>query len=263
MTEFEQGAPQEAAAEKFKKMTREEVEARLARGENLENLDMKDLELAGLDFEGKSFRGSDIRGVCFYGEKQGEDGKTVEIPANLRRADFTDTTIGDFGPEAIFGRVEAEGATFGFSEDLISRRKRHAELKKSGERPGAADSGGLYNFNGGGGNFKKTRWANIDFGGGSGYEAIFPGANLSEGEIIGSDLAEINFSTTKIDNIKIKDPLSLRGLVITEQQTDTLANAIELSNEKERSEFAGEIKQKGLRRALEDYFGIVISEQKK
>lgn len=257
MNELERGTP-EAAAEKLKKLTREEVIARLERGEDLENLYIIDLDLSDLDFENQSFRGSDIRGVCFYGEKQGPDGKTLEVPANLRRADFTDATIGDFGPETIFVRVEAEGAIFGFTESLISRRKRHAEMKKSGERPGVADSGGLYGFNGGGGNFRKTKWNNIDFGGGSGCEAIFPGADLSEAEIIGSDLAGLDFSTTKIDGIKIKDPLSLRGLIITEQQVNTLAQAIELSNEKKRLEFAEEIKQKGPRGALEDYFKVKI-----
>jgi uncharacterized protein YjbI with pentapeptide repeats len=236
------------------------VEERLARGESLENLALTDLDLAGLDFEGKSFRGSDIRGVIFYGEKLGEGGKIIELITNLRRADFTDATIAGFGPETIFGRVEAEGAIFGFTEDLISRRNRHAELKKSGERSEAADSGGLYNFNGGGGNFKKTKWNNIDFAGGSGCEAIFPGADLSEAEIVGSDLAGIDFSTTKIDDIKIKYPLSLRGLLLTAKQADTLAQAVELSNERERQEFAEEIKQKGPRKALEDYFGVIVAE---
>ena len=258
MNESGQGAPQETAAEKLQKINREEVEAKLARGENLESLDMKDLDLAGLNSEGKSFRGSDIRGVIFYGEKRSEEGKIIELITNLRRADFMDTTIGDLGPETIFGRVEAEGAIFGFTESLISRRKRHATMNKSGERPEAADSGGLYNFNGGGGNFRKTKWNNIDFGGGSGYEAIFPGADLSEAEIVGSDLAGLDFSTTKIDGIKIKDPLSLQGLIITAEQVDTLVRAIELSDENERQKFAEEVKQKGPRKALENYFGIII-----
>lgn len=252
--------------EKPKKITREEVEARLARGENFENLDMKDLDLSGLDFEGKSFRGSDIRSVVFYGEKLGEDGKIIELVTNLRRADFIDATIADTGPETIFGRVEAEGATFGFTEDLTSRRLRHAAMKNSGERPEAADSGGLYNFNGGGGNFKKTRWNNIDFGGGSGYEALLNGADLSEAEIADCDLSGIDLSTTKIDGIKIKDPLSLRGLIITEQQVITLIEAIELSDKDEDKEFFGdedktffeEIEQKGPRKALEDYFKVII-----
>lgn len=259
MSEFGQDAP-EAVAEKLQKITREEVEARLAAGENLENLYMIDLDLSDIDFEGKSFRGSDIRGVYFYGEKQDENGKIIELITNLRRADFTDATIGDLGPEAIFARVEAEGAIFGFTESLTSRRKRHAKLKESGDRPEAADSGGLYGFNGGGGNFKKTKWNNIDFGGGSGYEALFPGADLGEAEIIGSDLSGLDFSTTKIGDIKIKDPLSLRGLVITEQQSDTLAGTIKLSDERARQEFAEEIRQKGPKKALEDYFGVTIAQ---
>jgi len=56
MNEFRQGTSPEAKIEKPKKITREEIETRLAHGENLENLDMKDLDLAGLDFEGRSFR---------------------------------------------------------------------------------------------------------------------------------------------------------------------------------------------------------------
>lgn len=259
MAEFEPNdAPPEKETKKLQKITREEVEARLARGEDLENFDLKDLELAGLNFEGKKFRGSDIRGAWFYGERQGEGGKTIELITNIRRADFTDTTIGDFGPETIFGRVEAEGAIFGFSEDLISRRKRHRIMNVSGERPDAADSGGLYNFNGGGGNFRKTRWSNIDFGGGSGYEALFPGADLSEAEIIGCDLSGIDFSTTKIDNIKIKDPLSLENFIITKQQVITLVEAIELSDKNEDQKFFEEIEQRGPEKALEDYFKVII-----
>ncbi|MBI5071849.1 hypothetical protein HZB93_03095 [Candidatus Falkowbacteria bacterium] len=258
MNEFGQDAAPKSEIEKLEKITREEVEARLARGENLENLYLVDLDLAGLDFEGKSFRGSDIRGVYFYGEKRDENGKIIELITNLRRSDFTDTTIADTGQDTIFGRVEAEGATFGFTEDLISRRNRHAAMNNSGERPDAADSGGLYGFNGGGGNFKKTKWDNIDFGGDSGSEALFPGADLSEGEIVGSDLSGLDLSTTKIDGIKIKDPLSLQGLIISEQQIDTLAKAIELSDEKERQKFAEEVKQKGSRKALEDYFKVII-----
>lgn len=79
---------------------------------------------------------------------------------------------------------------------------------------------------------------------------------------MGSDLAEMDFSTAKIDGIKIKDPLSLQGLVINEQQINALAEAIELTNEKERLEFSEEVKKNGPRKALEDYFGIVVVEIK-
>jgi uncharacterized protein YjbI with pentapeptide repeats len=245
--------------EKLKKVTREEVEAMLERGEDLENLDLKDLDLTGLNCEGKSFRGSDIRGIYFYGLEGNKEGNTVERITILRHADFTDTTIGDFGPETIFGRVEAEGAVFGFSESLISRRNRHTEMKNAGIIPEADDTGALYNFNGSGGNFVKTKWKNVDFGGETGCEAFFAGADMSEAEIVGSDLSGLDWSTVKIYGIKIKDPLSLQGLIIAEQQADTLAQTIEISSEKERLEFAEEIKQKGPRGALEDYFGVIIN----
>lgn len=260
MNEFERGiTPPKPEVEKPKKLTRQEVESRLAKGESLENLILTDLDLAGLNFEGKSFRRSDIRGMSLYREEQKEDGILVEIRTNIKGADFTDTTIADLGPEVFFGSVDAEGTTFGYTEKLVDRRKRH---KESGKAPTAEDTGGLFNFNGSEGNFKKTRWVNTDFGGGSGYEAIFLKADLSEAIIEGSDLTEIDFSTIKIDSIKIKDPISLHGLKINEQQILTLVRAIKLSDEKYQSEFSEEIRSKGERKALEDYFGINIVEIK-
>jgi uncharacterized protein YjbI with pentapeptide repeats len=262
MNEFGQNTPPEAEIEKSKKLTREEVEARLANGENLENLDIKDLDLAGLNLEGKSFRGSDIRGVIFYREKRSEDNKIIETRTNIKNADFTDAIIADLAREIFFGRVDAEGANFGYTEDLISRRNRHIEYKKSGKAPTTEDTGGLFNFNGSEGNFKKTKWTNVDFGGGSGYDAIFPNADLSEAEIVGSDLTEMDFSTVKIDGVKIKDPLSLQGMKINEQQISSIVQAIELTDEKERLEFLKEVKDKGPGKALEDFFGMIIMETK-
>lgn len=260
MNKIEKGFEPPKEAEKPKKLTREEVESRLTAGESLENLILEDLNLAGLNFEGKSFRGSDIRGLSLYKEEQKEDGTIVEIRTNIKGADFTDITIAAHWAEALFARVDAEGATFGYTENLVSRRKRHQE---SGKNPTAHDIGGLFSFNGGEGNFQKTKWINIDFGGGSGYEAIFPKADLSESIIEASDLTEIDLSTAKIDGIKIKDPISLRGLIINEQQITTAVEAIELTNSQYQSEFLEEVKNNGQRKALENYFGIIIVEIKK
>lgn len=263
MNQFEEGFGPPKEVKKFEKLTREEVESRLAAGENLENLILTDLDLAGLNLERKSFRGSNIQGIILYREKQEEDG-IVETRTNIRGADFTDATIADLGSsyQAIFYKVDAEGARFGFTEDLVSRRRRHEEMKEAGKGPTAEDTGGLFNFNGSKGNFKKTRWINVDFGGGSGYEAIFPQADLSESIIEGSDLTEIDFLTTIIDGIKIKDPISLNGLRINEQQIPLIVQAIELTDEECRSEFLEEVKSKGPQRALEEYFEVVIVEIK-
>lgn len=246
--------------EKPEKLTREEVINKLERGEDLENLILTDLDLAGLNFEGKSFRGSDIRGMSLYRKEQREDGTSVEIKTNIKGADFTDVTIADFGPGVFFGRVDAEGAIFGYTENLISKRKLHRKrLKESGKAPKAEDIGGLFSFDGSEGNFRKTKWVNTDFGGGSDYESIFPGADLSEAVIEGSDLSGMDFSETKIDNISIIGPMLLNGLKINEKQIESMVQAIELSDQKTQSEFLEEINKKGQKKALEDYFGIIIA----
>lgn len=251
--------PQISEVKKPDKVTRAEVISMLESGENLENLILADLDLAGLDLEGKSFRGSDIRGASLYRKDQGEDGKSVEVKTNIKGADITDATIADLGPEVFFGRVDAEGAMFGYSEDLISRRKRH---KESGEAPKAADTGGLFGFNGSQGNFRKTKWVNADFGGGSGYESVFPGADLSEAVIEGSDISGMDFSETKIDNIVIKDPVGLRGMKINEKQIESVARAVQFTNQEKQAEFLKEKEDKDPRKALEDYFQIVIVKTK-
>lgn len=261
MNQFEKEfRPPESEVERHKKLTRAEVESRLERGESLENLDLTGLDLAGLDLEGKSFRGSDIRGMTLYGKEKGEGDTIIERRTNIRDSDWTDVTIANFGEGVFFNRVDAEGATFGYTENLSSRRKRHKEADKA---PTAEDTGGLFCFVGSQGNFKKTIWRNVDFGGGSDYESVFEGADLSQSLIEGSDLREKDFSTTKIDGIKIKDPLSLHGMKINEEQISSIAGAIELTNKKHQSEFLEKVKNSGQRKALEDYFEIVIIEVKK
>lgn len=247
--------PSKQEIEKPKKLTREEVTSILERSENLENLILTDLDLAGLNLEGKSFRRSDIRGMSLYREEQDEDGKIVEIKTNIKGADFTDSTIADLGLEVFFSRVDAEGAIFGYTENLISRRKRQ---KESGKAPTAEDISGLFCFNGSDGNFKKTKWINADFGGRSDYEAIFPGANLSESTMEGCDLSGIDFSEANIKNIKIIDSVSLRGMKINEKQIESVVKAIQLSNQEKQAEFLKEKTEKGSKKALEDYFQIVV-----
>ncbi len=260
MNQFEKGfRPPESEVESPKKLTRAEMESRLERGESLENLDLTDLDLAGLDLEGRSFRGSDIRGMTLYGKEKGEDDTIIERKTNIRDSDWTNVTIANFGEGVFFNRVDAEGATFGYTEDLVSRRKRH---KESGKALTPEDTGGLFCFVGSQGNFKRTRWINVDFGGGSDYESVFGGADLSQSLIEGSDLREMDFSTTKVDSIKIKDPISLHGVKINEQQISSIAGAIELTDKKYQSGFLEEDKNSGQRKALEDYFVIVVVEVK-
>jgi len=252
MEKFGNNLTPKPEVKKSEKLTREDVIKKLEKNENLENYNLADLDLSGLNFEGKSFRGSDLRGVTLYND-------SLKEGTSIKNADFTDTVIADLGPEVIFASVNAEGAKFGFTENLSARRKR---LKNSGQAPEAADSGGLFNFIGSAGNFRKTKWLNADFGGGSGYEAIFPDADLSESEIVGCDLNQIDFSKTKIDNIKIIDPITLSGMKIAASQIETIVKSIYLTNKEAQTEFLKIIKEKGSRKALEDFFEIIIVEIK-
>jgi len=84
------------------------IEAMLERGEkNFESRDLRDLDLAELDLEGASFRGADARASrCnrLEGDQAGE--------TNIRGTDWTDATIADLGPQAVFQYVNAEQAAF-------------------------------------------------------------------------------------------------------------------------------------------------------
>lgn len=256
MKKFEGGfTPPAPEVKKLEKLTREEVNNKIKKKENLEGFDLQGIHLVGLNLEKMSFRGSDVRGIVLY---YPEEGGETEVKTNIRKTDWTDATFADTGM-TYFNKVDAEEATFGYTENLISRRERHQENhQKTGKAPGAEDTGGLYGFNGNGGNFKKTRWNNCDFGGGSGYEATFPGADLSESAMEGCDLSGVDFSKTKIENIIIKDPVSLRGLKINEQQIEFIAQSIKLSDQKAQAKFSEEISSKGPREALISYFGIII-----
>lgn len=245
----------EAARPERPTVTRAEVEERLARGERLENLRLADLELAGLDLSGQSFRGSDARGLRLWAERQDEAGNNVEARTNLRDSDWSDAHLAGPGAETFFGRVDAQGASFGFSEGLAERR---ARLEAEGKKPSDEDCGGYHNFNGSQGDFQRTRWSNIDFGGGSGYEAIFAGADLRGARFEGCDLAGIDLSETELDGARIKDPLSLSGLKIGEMQVAAFAAGLEFSDAGERARFAQEATEKGARAALER-LGVMVA----
>jgi len=249
--------PSEQKTIRPKKLLKEEVVSRLESGENFENVVLADLNLAGLDFENKSFRGSDIRGLSLYDERQDEEGTTIfEIRTNIKGADFTDATIADLGSGTYFGKTNAEGAVFGYTESLLVRRERHHE---SGKAPTAEDTGGLHRFNGRDGNFKKTTWTNADFGGNTGgFEAFFSGADFSEATLEECDLAGIDFSETNIDGIRIIEPVSLFELRINENQVESLVQAIQWADQEEQAAFLKEKNEKGSQKVLEEQFQIVV-----
>ena len=239
-------------------LTQLEVWEKLVKGENLEKAKLTDLDLSGLKLEGKRLCGADVRGLRLWGETTDEGGKTEEVRTNIEDSDWTDATVGSFGNETFFGRVDAFGAKFGFNETLGSR---FARLSAAGKKPSESDSGGYHNFNGTEGNFSMTEWNNVDFGGGTGYEARFSGADLTSAKFTGCSLAEVDLTDCRIDGVRIITPYSLEGLRITVDQVPAIARAIEYPNQdRQRQNFEQELKQKGERKALEEMFGIVVVE---
>ncbi|MBU1890208.1 pentapeptide repeat-containing protein [Patescibacteria group bacterium] len=234
-------------------ITRDVVVERLRNDEHFENTNLQDLNLAGFNLENRKFCGADIRGIHLY-EYDSATGQ--ETKTNIRGADFTDTVIADTGTTDFF-RVDAEGAGFGYTESLIDRRKR---LEDAGTRPGPKDCGGVFGFDGSEGNFKKTRWSNVDFGGNSGYEAIFNRADFSEAIISGSDLSGMDFSIMEIHEIQIVDPVSLRGMTISKEQVDDLCNGISYTDEEKQRVFLEKKEGLGARRLLTEHFGVIVKE---
>ena len=244
----------EATEGKIKKLTREEIEARLANEESLENLDLSDLDLAGFDLEGQSFRGADVRGLKLF--RPGAD-ETQDVITNIDNSDWLDATVADESAATDFFGVSANGATFGFSESLRNRR---ARLRQSGVAPGPKDCGGYYGFMAGNGDFKNTQWQNIDFGGGATIAGSdFGGADLSGAVFTECDLSQLDLSGAKIDGIKILNPVWLKGLTISEKQISALARAIELADPKAQKDFLAAAKTRGEKNALQENFGIVIT----
>lgn len=174
-----------------------DVEEQIALGEQLDGVDLHDLDLAGCDLHGRSFHGSIVYGLQLY---RSDDNAETEVRTNIGKTDWTDAVVASAGAETFLGRVDAEEAVFGFTESLTDRRQRHAA---SDAKPTDLDSGGYHNFNGAEGNFRRTIWRNIDFGGSTGYEARFEHADLTDAVFEGCDLTDIDLSTARTDGIQI------------------------------------------------------------
>jgi len=267
MNSIESGPkPPQSETLKLQKLSRQEVEYRIKQGENLENFDLQNLDLAGLNFEGISFRGSDVRGVIFFRQTKGANNEVEKITTNLKNTDWTDALFARFDlneqeNEGNFIKVDAQGATFGFTESLAARRERHnIERQEKKKTPTEKDSGAYLNFIGSSGNFENTKWMNIDFGGDKegGYEAIFFDADLSNALFTNCDLSYIEFSETKIDGLKIKDPHGLEGLIIKENQISSLIQAIEYTDSQKQAKFLAEVKNNGPKKILEEFLHIKI-----
>jgi uncharacterized protein YjbI with pentapeptide repeats len=245
-----------------KNITREWVENKLnsdKRREAFEGMDLKDLDLTGLDLSGRSFRGSDVRGLCLF---RGEipAGETDEI-TNIENTDWTDAIIEAYAPSNCeFASVRAENSVFGFSETLFQKGEKMAEKEKQGSKVEPIDRGMYLGFNGSRGNFKNSKWNNIDFQGGNEYGAMFYHANLSGAKFDGCDLKGLNWSLSNIEGIEINiyDPDSLTGFIINQRQVHSLVKAIKFMDKAYREGIENEMKKKTAEDVLWDSFGVNV-----
>ncbi len=242
-----------------RKLTRDEVKSILALTENhsaLEGFNLTNLDLAGEDLFGRSLRGSDARGLSLSSGFN-DDGEVEKI-THIENSDWTDAIVEAYGPYTNFMAVEAKGSTFGFSKTLYEMRKRDKKTK--------AENPSLYlGFDGRLGKFQECKWNNIDFQGENQYGAMFYDADLSGSEFEGCDLRGLDWTTTKIDNIKIiiYDPDSLNNLIITTEQIPALISAIQFNDEAYSEGFQEESEKQNPEDVLWNFLGVNAVENKK
>ncbi len=245
--------------------SREEIEEILATGDNLENLDLHAEEEADYDkrtffagredIDGVSFRGSDVRGLVLY-LSESDSGEYPEVRTSIRGTNWRECKMADQSMITDFKFVDATGASFGYFETLRDRFGRYPEGVP------IDDSGAIFNFVGHGGNFSRTHWLNVDFGGRevaeTGYESEFMGADFTEAVLEGCYLQRIDFTEVEVAGIKIIDPYSMKKMRITEAQVESIFDGIQLTDERYVTELAQLAENVGGKKALEQFFGIEV-----
>jgi uncharacterized protein YjbI with pentapeptide repeats len=175
----------------------------------------------------KKFCLSDARGIKLHRRDVDSQAETI---TDISDSDWTDALLATENGETVFVAVQAQGARFGFTEQLIDCRARNKQAQASGKRTTVEAMNGLHGFNGARGNFQRTSWKNIDFGGAD-AGAIFSEANLRGAVFEGCDLSGIDFRTCNVEGVVIKDPARLDGLTITKKQAELIAPGLFFSDD--------------------------------
>lgn len=198
------------------------VAERLSAQENFENTDVSNLDLAGLPSQHKKFRSVEASNLRLYRKAAGSQ---AEITTDLTGSDWTDANLTSESGDTLFIKVQAEAATFGFSQSLAARRQENQQRAEHGDTVSSNEMNALFGFNGSGGNFKKTRWNHIDFGGAD-YGAYFKQADFKGATFEGCDVSGIDLSSAQLEGVLIKDPIGLDGLKIAEKDVLSVAQGL-------------------------------------
>ncbi len=257
MTESERGY---TPPEKSKKLTTQDILKLISQEKKVHDVDMTDVRLCGENLSGVSFRGCDIRGINFS-PKQAESEHGLEKPTDITNTDWIDTIVATTSGYTSFVAVMADGAKFGFEMTLADRNEMIATIKEKENRgPQESECGGYFNFDGRDGVFTNTTWKNIDFGGGTNYNADFSGARLDAAFFDRCNLQQIDLSQTSLEwiGIKVESVLQLKGMIIAEDQVEIIAEGIIVTNNEMQKDFSALKVAVGSSSALEEFFGIVI-----
>lgn len=247
--------------EKIIKPTVEQVLDIMSRDKNLEGLDISDLKLNGENLSGGKFRGCDARCIDLSPRIKNVEGKEIKEATDIRETDWTGATFASAGDFTSFKGVNAEGAVFGYGMTLDEREGWIAQIQEEDKRgPNEFECGGYFNFEGSEGIFTNTKWSNIDFGGNSGYEAFFPGANFEGAIFDGCNLGGIDLSGANLEKVSIRvdDIFYLQNMKINKNNVEAVAQGIVLSDPADQKEFNSLLSEFGSRRALEIYFSLEI-----
>jgi uncharacterized protein YjbI with pentapeptide repeats len=213
--------------QKNKHLTRGDVERKIAAGEQLLSVDIQNLDLAGLPLMEKKFCLSDARGIKLHRRDVDTQAETI---TDISNSDWTDALLATENGETVFVAVQAQGARFGFTEQLIDYQTQNKQTQTSGKHTIVEAMNGLHKFNGARGNFQRTSWKNIDFGQAE-FGAYFKQADFHGAIFDGCDLSGIDLSTCDLSGIMIKDPLELEGLKISENDMLSVAQGLAFSAE--------------------------------
>ena len=253
MSEFFRATPADREPKKMMRLSRADVEKRISAGEDFESVDVSGLDLSGLSLSGKNFRGARAENVRLY--QKGSEGKDM-VTTDISHSDWTNAILVSESSDAIFIRVNAKGARFGYSESLAACRERnHVQYAETGFIP-TDDRNALLGFNGSGGNFQKTSWKNVDFGGAD-YGAYFKSADFQGAVFDGCDLSGIDFSTSNLEAVIFQDPVQLDACCVAAKDAGLVLEAFRLTDHNENQMLAELKKMNDPRRALER-LGMIV-----
>jgi len=254
--------PPEESRDSLKKLTKAEVLAIMSKDKKLDNADINGLKFNGENLSGGSFRGCNASDIDLSPKIENIEGKEIEVPTDISNTDWTNTALASAkGDSTSFKGVKAENAKFGFEITLTEREKILKQIQQEKRAPNEFECGAYYNFDGRKGNFKGTKWTNVDFGGEfEGHEAFLSEADFTNATFDKCNLRGIDLSKANLDGVKfiVNDESLLDGMVIRSDQAEIMAKGIVYEDKELQPRFEFAVDCDGPKIILWECFGIQV-----